>query len=75
MDKLVTELMNELVKLQDKKHAEDPEKAKAKRRYVLGLREASKFLKARFIFVHPLKKKHHIGTTGVLNSCLFANCA
>ena len=45
MDKLATDLLAELVKLQDKKHAEDPEKAKAKRRYVLGLREASKFLK------------------------------
>ena len=45
MDRLVNELMSDLVRLQDKKHAEDPEKAKAKRRYVLGLREASKFLK------------------------------
>jgi len=63
MDKLVAELMNELVKLQDKKHAEDPEKAKAKRRYVLGLREASKFLKvnkaAALIFagdIEPVEK-------------------
>jgi len=44
-DKLATDLLTELVKLQDKKHTEDPEKAKAKRRYVLGLREATKFLK------------------------------
>ena len=33
------------MRFQDKKFAEDPVKAKARRRYVVGLREATKYMK------------------------------
>ncbi len=36
--------MSDLVRSQDKQHAKDPVKAKARRRYVVGLREVKKFL-------------------------------
>jgi len=39
--------LGDLVRFQDQHHARDPEKAKARRRYVVGLREAKKFLTVR----------------------------
>jgi len=47
LDSFVTLMMGDLVRFQDKQHAKDPVKAKAKRRYVVGLREVAKFLKVR----------------------------
>merc|ERR1712179_455157 len=45
LDRLATNLLQDLVRFQDNKFAEDPVKAKARRRYVVGLREATKFMK------------------------------
>ncbi len=39
--------MSDIVRFQDRQHAKDPEKAKSKRRYVLGLREIRKFLQVK----------------------------
>jgi selenocysteine insertion sequence-binding protein 2 len=44
LDALAMVLMGDLVRFQDKQHAKDPVKAKARRRYVVGLRETGKFL-------------------------------
>ena len=41
--------MTDLIRFQDKQHAKDPVKAKAKRRFVVGLREVAKFLKVKKI--------------------------
>ncbi len=38
------QLLSDLVRFQDKQHAKDPVKAKARKRYVVGLREIKKFL-------------------------------
>ena len=45
LDKHAATLLQDLVRFQDKKFAEDPVKAKARRRYVVGLRETTKFMK------------------------------
>merc|ERR1719445_2589508 len=42
-------LMADLIRFQDKQYHKDPEKAKSKRRYVVGLREVAKFLKVKKI--------------------------
>ena len=47
LDKYTIQLLQDLVRFQDKKFAEDPVKAKARRRYVAGLKEATKFMKVR----------------------------
>ena len=47
LDNTVTALMADLIRFQDKVHAKDPDKARAKRRYVVGLRECTKFLKVK----------------------------
>jgi len=49
LDSTVSLLMADLVRFQDKQHAKDPVKAKAKRRFVVGLREVAKFLKVKKI--------------------------
>jgi len=47
LDASISLLMADLVRFQDKQHAKDPVKAKARRRYVVGLREVAKFLKVK----------------------------
>ena len=47
LDNTVAALMSDLIRFQDKVHARDPDKARAKRRYVVGLRECAKFLKVK----------------------------
>ena len=47
LDNSVMALMSDLIRFQDKVHAKDPDKARAKRRYVVGLRESAKFLKVK----------------------------
>ena len=47
MDEVVNILVKDLVRFQDRQHAENPIKAKAKRRYVVGLREIKKFLEVK----------------------------
>ena len=49
LDNSVAALMSDLIRFQDKVHAKDPEKARAKRRFVVGLRECAKFLKVKKI--------------------------
>merc|ERR1712142_973786 len=46
-DNTISLLMADLVRFQDKQHAKDPVKAKARRRFVVGLREVAKFLKVK----------------------------
>ena len=45
LDTLIGSLMADLTRFQDNQHAKDPVKAKARRRYAVGLREALKFVK------------------------------
>ena len=45
----ISVLMSDLIRFQDKQYAKDPTKARAKRRYVVGLREVAKFLKVKKI--------------------------
>ncbi|XP_065841806.1 selenocysteine insertion sequence-binding protein 2-like isoform X2 [Oscarella lobularis] len=45
VDEVVVDLLQKLVMFQDRQYHKDPQKAKAKRRIVLGLREVSKHLK------------------------------
>ncbi|KAG8455354.1 hypothetical protein GDO86_001524 [Hymenochirus boettgeri] len=47
VDNCATELLKELVRFQDRQYKKDPEKAKSKRRLVMGLREVLKHLKLR----------------------------
>jgi len=47
LDNTISLLMADLVRFQDKQHAKDPVKAKARRRFVVGLREVAKFLKVK----------------------------
>merc|ERR1719244_1750336 len=47
MDTMVSTLMSDLIRFQDKQHAKDPVKAKARKRFVVGLREVAKFLKVK----------------------------
>ena len=47
LDDSISSLMADLIRFQDKQYAKDPVKAKAKRRFVVGLREAAKFLKVK----------------------------
>ena len=44
LDEIVSSLVKDLVRFQDRQHAENPIKAKARRRYVVGLREIKKFM-------------------------------
>ena len=49
-------LLQDLVRFQDKQFSKDPVKAKARRRYVVGLREVKKFLnvkKVKAVLVAP----------------------
>ena len=48
LDTHAAQLLKDLVRFQDKKFAEDPVKAKARRRYVVGLRETTKYMKVIF---------------------------
>eukprot|EP00118_Oscarella_pearsei_P005786 m.26535 g.26535 ORF g.26535 m.26535 type:complete len:656 (+) comp29401_c0_seq2:330-2297(+) len=45
VDEVVVDLLQKLVQFQDRQYHKDPQKAKSKRRIVLGLREVSKHLK------------------------------
>ena len=45
LDEVFRALMSDLIRFQDKQYAKDQVKAKAKRRYVVGLKEVLKFLK------------------------------
>ena len=47
LDNTVAALMSDLIRFQDKVHVKDPDKARAKRRYIVGLRECAKFLKVK----------------------------
>ena len=47
LDNTVAALMSDLIRFKDKVHAKDPDKARAKRRYIVGLRECAKFLKVK----------------------------
>ena len=47
LDEAVKALLADLIRFQDNQHAKDPVKAKARRRYVIGLREVKKFLKVK----------------------------
>ena len=47
LDNTVAALMSDLIRFQDKVHARDPDRARAKRRYIVGLRECAKFLKVK----------------------------
>jgi len=49
IDNCCTELLQELVKFQDRTYHKDPSKAKLKRRFVLGIRELTKHLKLNHI--------------------------
>ena len=49
LDKIVTQLVQDIVRFQDRQFAKDPVKAKAKKRYVVGLREIKKFLQVKKI--------------------------
>ncbi|XP_052785632.1 uncharacterized protein LOC128221193 isoform X2 [Mya arenaria] len=49
IDNSVIALLQDLVRFQDKQYHKDPVKAKAKRRFVLGLREVTKHLKLKKI--------------------------
>lgn len=49
LDTCVKQLLQDVVRFQDRQFAKDPVKAKAKRRYVVGLREIKKFLQVRKI--------------------------
>jgi len=44
LDSLSVQLMGDLVRFQDRQYFKSPVKAKAKRRYVAGLREIKKFI-------------------------------
>ena len=44
LDQLAVQLLDDLVRFQDRQHSKDPIKAKTKRRYVVGMREIKKFL-------------------------------
>lgn len=47
INECATQLLTDLVRFQDRQYQKDPIKAKAKRRYVCGLREVMKHLKLR----------------------------
>ena len=49
LDEIVSNLVKDLVRFQDRQHAENPIKAKARRRYVVGLREIKKFMQVKKI--------------------------
>ena len=49
LDNLVKSLVQDIVRFQDRQFAKDPVKAKAKKRYVVGLREIKKFLQVKKI--------------------------
>ena len=51
MDETVKCFIQDLVRFQDRQFAKDPIKAKAKKRYVVGLREIKKFLQVRKISI------------------------
>ena len=49
LDGFVKLLMQDIVRFQDRQYAKDPIKAKARKRYVVGLREIKKFLEVKKI--------------------------
>ena len=49
IDELVVQLIQDIVRFQDRQFAKDPLKAKSKKRYVVGLREIKKFLQVKKI--------------------------
>ena len=51
LDETVKCFIQDLVRFQDRQFAKDPIKAKAKKRYVVGLREIKKFLQVRKISI------------------------
>ena len=51
LDESAKNLIQDLVRFQDRQFAKDPIKAKAKKRYVVGLREIKKFLQVRKITI------------------------
>ena len=56
LDAAVKELIKEIVYLQDRMFARDPIKARAKKRHVIGLREAKKYLslkKVKMLIIAP----------------------
>ena len=56
MDEVCKTLLQDVVRFQDKQYNKDPVKAKARRRYVVGLREVKKFLvvkKVRLVVIAP----------------------
>ena len=56
MDEVCKTLLQDVVRFQDKQFNKDPVKAKARRRYVVGLREVKKFLvvkKVRLVVIAP----------------------
>jgi len=71
LDKVVSNLMIDLVRFQDKQHEKDPVKAKARRRYVVGLREVKKFMKVKKVsclIIAPDMEK--VATEGGLDDCV-----
>ncbi|XP_052267656.1 uncharacterized protein LOC127869273 isoform X1 [Dreissena polymorpha] len=71
IDTSVTALLQDLVRFQDKQYHKDPIKAKAKRRFVLGLREVTKHLrlkKIKCVIISPNLEK--IQSKGGLDDAL-----
>ena len=79
LDNTVAALMSDLIRFQDKVHAKDPDKARAKRRYIVGLRECAKFLKVKklscIIFAPNLEKIEAEGGLDDLVSRLITEAA
>ena len=64
LDTYVKAFLQDIVRFQDRMHAKDPDKARIKKRYVVGLREIKKFLQVKKITiliiapdVEPVKTK------------------
>ena len=56
MDDVCKTLLQDVVRFQDRQYNKDPVKAKARRRYIVGLREVKKFLvvkKVRLVVIAP----------------------
>ena len=51
LDIHIKQLVQDIVRFQDRQFAKDPIKAKAKKRYVVGLREIKKFLQVKKISI------------------------
>ena len=56
LDDVCKTLLQDVVRFQDRQYNKDPVKAKARRRYIVGLREVKKFLvvkKVRLVVIAP----------------------